>query len=391
MAKKEISKEDVLKKINSYVKKKKYTLPYSVREEIAERIVKEGLTDKIEKFVDKAFEQYNNNMIEPAEACGIVAAQSIGEPGTQMTMRTFHYAGVAEINVTLGLPRLIEIVDARSTPSTPMMTIYLEGAYKVHAEMAQKIANKIEMTRLQDIASLEMDIENLVIYVELDEKSMSKRDISRDDVIEKIKKIKKIKVEEIKGGKLKIILEEPSYKGLLMISEHLKKLKIKGIDGIERVIIRNEPGEGYVIYTEGSNLEEVLKIEGVDSTRTRTNDIQAVARVLGIEAARNMIIEEAYNTLMEQGLYVDIRHIMLVADIMTVDGTVRAIGRHGVSGEKSSVLSRAAFEITVNHLLRAARKGEVDELKGVAENIIVGQPITVGTGAIKLAMGARRK
>jgi len=390
MPKKDLSKEDVLKKIDSYVKKKNYVLPHSVREEIAERIVKENLVDKLEKFVDKAFEQYSKNMIEPAEACGIVAAQSIGEPGTQMTMRTFHYAGVAEINVTLGLPRLIEIVDARSTPSTPMMTIYLEGAYKVNAEMAQKIANKIEMTRLQDIADLRLDMENIVIYVDIDEKSIARRDIKREDIIDKIKKIKKVKVEE-EDGSLKVIPEEPSYKGLLILAENLKKLKIKGIDGIERVIIRNEPGEGYVIYTEGSNLEEVLQIEGVDSRRTRTNDIQSVARVLGIEAARNMIIEEAHNTLMEQGLHVDIRHIMLVADIMTVDGTVRAIGRHGVSGEKSSVLSRAAFEITVNHLLRAARKGEVDELKGVAENIIVGQPITVGTGAIKLAMGGRRK
>ncbi len=390
MAKSALSKEDVLKKIAKYVKKKKYFLPPGVQEEMAEWIVKEKLFDKIEEFVDKTFEQYRRNMIEPAEACGIVAAQSIGEPGTQMTMRTFHYAGVAEINVTLGLPRLIEIVDARSTPSTPMMTIYLEGAYRVNAEMAQKIANKIEMTRLQDIADLRLDIENIVIYVDIDEKSITRRDIKREDIIDKIKKIKKVKVEE-EDGSLKVIPEEPSYKGLLILAESLKKLKIKGIDGIERVIIRNEPGEGYVIYTEGSNLEEVLQIEGVDSRRTRTNDIQSVARVLGIEAARNMIIEEAHNTLMEQGLHVDIRHIMLVADIMTVDGTVRAIGRHGVSGEKSSVLSRAAFEITVNHLLRAARKGEVDELKGVAENIIVGQPITVGTGAIKLAMGGRRK
>ena len=390
MAKNAPSKEDILKRIAKYIKKKKYFLPPGVQEEMAEWIINEKLFDKIEEFVDRTFEQYRTNMIEPAEACGIVAAQSIGEPGTQMTMRTFHYAGVAEINVTLGLPRLIEIVDARSTPSTPMMTIYLEGAYRVNAEMAQKIANKIEMTRLQDIADFRLDIENIVIYVDIDEKSIARRDIKREDIIDKIKKIKRVRVEE-ENGSLKVIPEEPSYKGLLMLAENLKKLKIKGIDGIERVIIRNEPGEGYVIYTEGSNLEEVLQIEGVDSRRTRTNDIQSVARVLGIEAARNMIIEEAHNTLMEQGLHVDIRHIMLVADIMTVDGTVRAIGRHGVSGEKSSVLSRAAFEITVNHLLRAARKGEVDELKGVAENIIVGQPITVGTGAIKLAMGGRRK
>jgi DNA-directed RNA polymerase subunit A" len=133
----------------------------------------------------------------------------------------------------------------------------------------------------------------------------------------------------------------------------------------------------------------VLEIEGVDPYKTTTNDIHAVARELGIEAARNMIIQEANNTLSEQGLNVDLRHIMIVADVMTADGTVKAIGRHGVSGEKSSVLSRAAFEITVNHLLLASQRGESDTLNGVAENIIVGQPVNLGTGAVELAMGHR--
>ena len=179
-------------------------------------------------------------------------------------------------------------------------------------------------------------------------------------------------------------------KKLLDVNETLKELKVKGIDGIKRIIIRNEPDEGYVIYSEGSNLEKVLKVEGVDPFRTTTNDIQAVGRVLGIEAARNMIIQEAYNTLLEQGLNVDLRHIMIVADVMTADGTVRAIGRHGVSGEKSSVLSRAAFEITVNHLLLASQRGESDHLNGVAENIIVGQPVNLGTGAVELVMSHRK-
>jgi len=388
--KKEITVDDVVKEMEKILKKKDYFIPYLVLKELAEKAIEEGLTDKLEHLIDKTIEQYEKGKIDAAEACGIVAAQSIGEPGTQMTMRTFHYAGVAEINVTLGLPRLIEIVDARSTPSTPMMTVYLEGAYKVNSDMAKKVANQIEITRLHDIASINIDVENLVIFVELDDKAMERKDISKDDVIERIKKLKKIDVKEI-GKDLRIELEDVGYKNLLLTAENLKKLKIKGIDGIERVIIRREPEEGYVIYTEGSNLEEVLNIEGVDGKRTTTNDIQSVARVLGIEAARNMIINEAYNTLMEQGLHVDIRHIMLVADTMTVDGTVRAIGRHGVSGEKSSVLSRAAFEITVNHLLRASKRGEVDRLGGVAENIIVGQPIKVGTGAVKLVMGAPSK
>jgi len=382
--------EEVIKKIDKVLEERGTSLPHSVKKEVAEKVLKEKLENKLREVVEKVIEEYNKNLIDPAEACGIVAAQSIGEPGTQMTMRTFHYAGVAEINVTLGLPRLIEIVDARSTPSTPMMTVYLEGAYRVNADLAKKVANQIEMTKLQDIATLDIDVENMMIYIRLDEKAMERKAVTREEVLERLRKVKKIKVEEEKNV-IKVSPEELGYKNLLQTAESLRKLKIKGIDGIERVIIRKEPGEGYVIYTEGSNFEEVLKVEGVDPYRTTTNDIQAIARVLGIEAARNMIINEAHDTLLEQGLHVDIRHIMLVADIMTVDGTVRAIGRHGVSGEKSSVLARAAFEITVNHLLRAARRGEVDDLDGVAENIIVGQPIKVGTGAIKLVMPALKK
>jgi len=373
-------------KIQKILDKNKKSLPYSIVEDIVNIAIEKKLENKLEKLVLAAIDEYKNNCIEPAEACGIVAAQSIGEPGTQMTMRTFHYAGVAEINVTLGLPRLIEIVDARSMPSTPMMNIYLEGAYRVDPDLAEKVANNIEMTKLIDISDMEIDLTNLTITIKPNEKMMKRKDIKIEEILAHIKKIRKIKGELQDDGTIKVTLDEPGYKNLLNASEALKNLKIKGIDGIERVIIRKEPNEGYVIYSEGSNFEEVLKVEGVDPYRTTTNDIQSVYRTLGIEAARNMIITEAYNTLMEQGLNVDLRHIMLVADIMTADGTVRAIGRHGVSGEKTSVLSRAAFEITVNHLLRAGVRGEVDTLKGVAENIIVGQPVNLGTGSVKLVM-----
>lgn len=361
-------------------------LPYSVVTDIIEKMLKEKkLESKLEEIINRAVNEYKKNIIDPSEACGIVGAQSIGEPGTQMTMRTFHYAGVAEINVTLGLPRLIEIVDARSIPSTPMMNIYLKDEYKRHSDLAKKVANQIEITKLNSIADIETDLTNLVIVVKPNIKTMKNKNISMDELLDSIKKIRYTDA-QLKDNKIKVTLDEPSFKKLLDVNETLKDLKVKGIEGIKRIIIRNEPNEGYVIYSEGSNLEKVLEIEGVDPNRTTTNDIQAVGRVLGIEAARNMIIQEAYNTLMEQGLNVDLRHIMLVADVMTADGTIRAIGRHGVSKEKESVLSRAAFEITVSHLLQAARRGEVDKLGGVAENIIVGQPVNLGTGAVELVM-----
>jgi len=376
-------------KINQILKEK--TLPHIVINEIIDYILKyKELESKLKDIVTKALEEYAKNKIDPSEACGIVGAQSIGEPGTQMTMRTFHYAGVAEINVTLGLPRLIEIVDARSIPSTPMMNIYLQHEYRINSERAKQVANQIEITRLSTIADIETDLTNLIIYVKPNKKTIKNKNIEIDELLDNIKKIRGIDA-KIEKDDIKITLDEPTYKKLLDINETLKELKVKGIDGIKRIIIRKEPNEGYVIYSEGSNLEKVIQVEGVDPYRTTTNDIQAVGRVLGIEAARNMIIQEAYNTLMEQGLTVDLRHIMLVADVMTADGTIRAIGRHGVSKEKESVLSRAAFEITVSHLLQASRRGETDKLGGVAENIIVGQPVNLGTGAVELVMKTSKK
>ena len=365
-------------------------LPYSVITDIVTKVVNDKkLESKLKTIISKALEEYSKNIIDPSEACGIVGAQSIGEPGTQMTMRTFHYAGVAEINVTLGLPRLIEIVDARSAPSTPMMNIYLRDEYRLNPDLAKKVANQIEITRLTGIADLETDLTNLSINVKLDKKSLKDKNFTIGELVECIKKISGIDA-KVEKDAIKVSLDDPSYKKLLDVNEKLKELKVKGIDSIKRVIIRKEPNEGYVIYSEGSNLKKVLEVEGVDPYRTTTNDIQAVGRVLGIEAARNMIIQEAHNTLSEQGLNVDLRHIMTVADIMTADGSIRAIGRHGVSKEKESVLSRAAFEITVSHLLKASRRGEIDQLGGVAENIIIGQPVNLGTGSVELIMKRKK-
>ena len=381
------------KKIREEIEKilKDKFLPKSVIDKIILKIIEDDkLKTKLKNIIDKTLTEYEKNHIDPSEACGIVGAQSIGEPGTQMTMRTFHYAGVAEINVTLGLPRLIEIVDARSTPSTPMMNIYLRDEYKLNPNLAKKVANQIEITRLNTVADIETDLTNLVIYVIANKKTIEDKNITLDELVDCIKKIRGIDAKAEKD-RIKITLDDPSYKKLLDVNEILKDLQVKGIDGIKRIIIRKEPNEGYVIYSEGSNLEKVLEVAGIDPYRTTTNDIQAVGRVLGIEAARNMIIQEAHNTLSEQGLNVDLRHIMLVADIMTADGTIRAIGRHGVSKEKESVLSRAAFEITVAHLLHAAKRGETDKLGGVAENIIVGQPVNLGTGAVELIMKRKSK
>jgi DNA-directed RNA polymerase beta' subunit len=174
------------------------------------------------------------------------------------------------------------------------------------------------------------------------------------------------------------------------IIKNITETRIKGIEEINRVLTTIEDGE-WLIRTDGSNLEGVLRIDGIDPSRTSTNNVHEIAEIFGIEAARNALIKEAHAVLTEQGLDVDIRHVMLVSDIMTKTGEVQQIGRHGISGEKSSVLARAAFELTIQHLVEAAIKGEIDPLKGVIENIIVGQSMPLGTGSVELFMTQRGK
>jgi DNA-directed RNA polymerase subunit A" len=327
--------------------------------------------------------------VEPGEAVGVVAAQSMGEPSTQMTMRTFHYAGVAELNVTLGLPRIMEIVDARKQPSTPMMTIYLSEEIRADREKVREIANMVGAVNFGDIVdSSETSLMDFSVTFKLDKEMMRTKGLVVEDVV---KRLNKSKIEVPDFSKSKIVLKSKiqELRELRKLTNKVIAIHIKGIKGVERAVVKKE-GPEYVMFTEGSNLKEVFKIEGVDTTRSKSNDILEIERVLGIEAARSAITQEILDTLNEQGLRVDIRHIMLIASAMTVNGRVRAIGRHGISGEKSSVLARAAFEITVDNLLMAGVKGEYEELDGVVKNVIVGQPIHLGTGMVELSMKMKK-
>jgi len=382
--------ENIQKEIKKKLKElqKKNILPPLIIEQLREKLLQLKITKKqLNRIIEEVIKAYKMALVEPGEAVGTVAAQSIGEPGTQMTLRTFHYAGVAELNVTLGLPRLIEIVDARRNPSTPMMTIYLEEEYSHSEEKAREIAQKIEMTKIENVArNVEIDLVNRRILIVLDPELVRNKGVKVEEVAERLKKLKKGEV-VVEDNIIYVERKTEKLPELQRLLEKIRNLQIKGIKGITRVIIRKikETNE-YVLYTEGSNLAEVIKVPGVDFTRTKTNNIHEIAEVLGIEAARNIIIEEAIGVLEEQGLDVDIRHIMLVADLMTATGEVKQIGRHGVSGEKPSVFARAAFEVTVKHLLEASLRGEQDVLRGVAENVIIGQEIPLGTGSLELLM-----
>ncbi|MGD8545853.1 MAG: DNA-directed RNA polymerase subunit A', partial [Candidatus Bathyarchaeota archaeon] len=331
------------------------------------RLTKAGVDKAIKMTVD----HYRQALMEPGEAVGIVAAQSIGEPGTQMTLRTFHYAGVREQNVTLGLPRLIEIVDARRNPSTPIMTVYLTKRCRKNKKVATEVARNIIQTKMEDLAQTiyEDPLEEEVV-IELNQNMMKDRGVSLKELEEHLK----IRNYEVNLSGHTVRLKPEKAEDLKKLLEKTSSFHIKGVPKTKRVLVSEENGE-WVIRTDGTNLPEVLEISGVDTTRTTTNHIHEITRTLGVEAARNVLISEAKNVLEEQGLDVDIRHVMLVADIMSISGEIQQIGRHGISGTKSSVLARAAFEITVPNIINASVRGESDPLDGVTENVIVGQSI----------------
>jgi len=383
----EIKLSDIELKVN------RSGLPENIKLELKGKLkaVRTKLTaEKLDAIIREIVAGYERSKVEPREAVGIVAAQSIGEPGTQMTMRTFHYAGVGAIYITLGLPRIIEIVDARKKLSTPTMTIRLLDEYATTKSRAEEVAGMIQETYISDLGKIRSSMETMTVWVELNPRELEKRYVSRADVIEKIKEIsQEMLVDEMDDGQLRIYTGCDTFHELSKLEKTVASKLVRGIVGIQRVLVRRAPSGEYVLYTVGSELKRLRnqKVEGVDFTRTTTNNIAEIEEVLGIEAARNAIIEEMLNTLNEQGLDVDPRHIMLIADAMTMDGTVKQIGRHGIAGEKASVLSRAAFEVTVDNLLEAAIHGETDELKGVTENVIVGQPIKLGTGAVELVAG----
>lgn len=365
-----------------------HRLPPKVLDELEEKVTDIGLTKKeFDEICDNVIDSYERSLVEPGEAVGTVAAQSIGEPGTQMTLRTFHYAGVAELSVTQGLPRLIEIVDARKNPSTPTMKIHLADDIAEDRNEAKRIARDIEMILVESVASnISIDLLRQAIDIRFDPELMEDKALTVEIIAEAIRA--KIKAKgEVEAGDNTVFVYPTgeTLADLQRLSEKIREVRVKGIDDVTHVVIRKE-SDRYVLYTEGSNLQDALEIAGVNPHKIYTNNLKEIYQVLGIEATRNAIIQEAMNVLNEQGMDVDVRHIILVADMMTADGAIRQIGRHGISGSKNSALARAAFEVTIKHLLGAGIAGTKDPLRGITENVILGQLIPLGTGSIDLLM-----
>jgi len=369
---------DSLKELKSIMPEGAYkTIVSAIPEKISE--------SKSKEIAARLVQEYKAMRVEPGESVGLVAAESIGEPGTQMTLDTFHFAGVSEMNVTMGLPRIIEILDGRKTLTTPMMEIYLKKPY-AEGQDIKKVALMIKESKLSDIAlEFSINVAENRIEVVLDAPKMKELGISEVTLGKAMKiGVKGVNV-EIKGSSMimKVKAKEGGVSDIFKLKEKAKDAFVRGVRGVTQVLPVKKNNE-YVILTFGSNLRKVMMLPFVDGTRTTTNDIFEIEATLGVEAARQAVIDEVFKVIETQGLNVDIRHLMLVADVMCSDGKVKGITRYGVVRDKSSVLARASFETPIKHIINASLYGEADNLTSVVENVMLNQPVPVGTGLPKL-------
>ncbi|KAL1667203.1 hypothetical protein EV715DRAFT_255403 [Schizophyllum commune] len=401
--------------------------------------------------------KFNQSLANPGEMCGTLAAQSIGEPATQMTLNTFHYAGVSSKNVTLGVPRLKEIINVAANIKTPAHTIYLVPEKAQSRLGAKAVQEQLAFTTLRTVtAAVEIwydpDTRNTVIEEDqemigsfwdiadadpgspeyekyqrqsswllrlvLDRRAMIDRKVDVDYVANQI--INNFKTdlvvmwsqdasEDTMIIRCRVVSgEEKTEDGLEDIEEDvflrqlentmLNSIVLRGVKGIDRVFLSekdkthiNDDGtvgqeKEWVLETNGTNLKAVMCVDGVDYTRTSSNNCVEVFNTLGIEAGRQSVLKELKSCIEFDGSYVNYRHIALLCDLMTQRGTLMAITRHGINRSDTGALMRCSFEETVEILMEAAAVGEKDDCHGVAENVMFGQMAPMGTGAFDVAL-----
>jgi len=351
---------------------------------------------QLDVFLRECVTRYQRKRVDPGSTVGAFGAQSIGEPGTQMTLKTFHFAGVASMNVTLGVPRIKEIINGAKNISTPIMKVAL--ALNKDPKVARIVKGRIEKTTLGQVAasinvifrpgmafiSVELDIKVIdSLQLDIDAVSVAHSILAHPKI-----KLKPDHVRTTGPYSLAIMPHEPKREQLffclMQLRQSIPNVIVQGIPTVDRAVI-NDCGNGeYNLLVEGTNLQRVMAMAGVSGTQTTTNHVMETEKTLGIEAARFSIMAEIKYTMGSHGMTIDERHIMLLADCMTYKGEVLGITRFGIAKMKDSVLMLASFEKTTDHLFEAAIRGSVDDIVGVSESIIMGIPMPTGTGLFKL-------
>ncbi|OMJ08652.1 DNA-directed RNA polymerase III subunit rpc1 [Smittium culicis] len=350
---------------------------------------------RLVKFFESCLHKYLKSKIEPGTAVGALGAQSIGEPGTQMTLKTFHFAGVASMNVTLGVPRIKEIINAASNISTPIITAKLVSNNNLQS--ARIVKGRVESCLLGDIAECIEEVyrpSQCYLGIKIDLKTLEKLqlELTLDQIASAIARCK-LKIEDRNvriyyPDRLRVFVvkkdKELLHYNMQNYKRFLPKVVVNGYPQIVRSVISDSGKGTYDLLVEGYGLKDVMNTDGVIGTKTTSNHVMEMQKVLGIEAARQTIINEIQYTMESHGMSIDPRHMMLLGDVMTYKGEVLGITRFGIAKMKDSVMMLASFEKTTDHLFDAAIYGKRDAVEGVSERIIMGTQMNIGTGMFKL-------
>ncbi len=419
----------------------------------------------LDLLLETIFTSYKKSLINPGEMVGIVAAQSIGEPTTQMTLNTFHYAGVGKSGVTRGVPRIEEILSLTDNLKNPSLTVYLNKEDETQKDKAYEILSYMEHTKLGDlIKKLEIvyDPDDLNTLISKDSQLLKQYyefeqiiqecsgDVNKGDEQEKLKWIIRIEIDQTKMLNINISMEDihftlkTIYKDEISCvysdynddnlvfrircmnlkkkkspsldqEDHIHYLKafqdnllnnivLRGIKNIGQITPRKinttvkfnsekcnyEKNEIYVLDTIGSNLIDVLALPYIDSKRTFSNNIIEMYKILGIEAARTILFNELTEVIEDAGEYVNSHHINLLCDRMTTNAKLVSIFRHGINNDNIGPIAKASFEETSEMFLKAARHGELDEMRGVSANVMCGQQGYFGTSAFNVYLNINK-
>uniref|UniRef100_A0A3Q1AIV8 DNA-directed RNA polymerase subunit n=1 Tax=Amphiprion ocellaris TaxID=80972 RepID=A0A3Q1AIV8_AMPOC len=332
------------------------------------------------------YERQTQAQMEPGSAVGALCAQSIGEPGTQMTLKTFHFAGVASMNITLGVPRIKEIINASKNISTPIITAHLD--VEDDADYARLVKGRIEKTLRGEISEYieEVFLPDdcfILVKLSLERIRLLRLEVNAETVHYSICMSKlRVKPGDIAVHGEAVVCVSPRENNKSSMYYVLQSLK-EELPKVARAVIHIDEQSGknkYKLLVEGDNLRAVMATHGVNGSRTTSNNTYEVERTLGIEAARSTIINEIQYTMVNHGMSIDRRHVMLLADLMPYKGEILGITRFGLAKMKESVLMLASFEKTADHLFDAAYFGQKDSVCGVSECIIMGIPMNIGTG-----------
>jgi len=403
---------------------------------VKNRLTKLAFNTLVEQILLKNWSSW----AQPGEQVGIIAAQSIGEPATQMTLNTFHLAGVAaKSGMTRGVPRLKEVFKVTKSPKATSLNISLKPEFRDDKEKAREVAQDLELTMLRDIVrtvglyydpnedeTIVAEDRNLIAFykmftervregestdglskwmlrLEFNKDSMFNRNITMDDVAfvlnEKFSKSISMVYSDFNSQKLimRIRLDPNDDSAEMDDYTNFKKFQarllmtvaVRGVPGIKAAsfsksenrveIIDGKPTKvsEYSIDTDGSNFIEVMNHPAVDPTRLYTTNVHDVMDVLGIEAGRNILLTEIDSLFADAG--VNYRHLGLLIDSMTRNGRLMSVDRYGINKNNIGPLAKASFEETEKILLRAALFGEMDPVTGVSSKIMTGQPMRGGT------------